>query len=173
MTRHFALASIVSGLVGGLLGAGVMSAGHALLAANKDKDVAAAAEDDDATLKVAGRVSELVRDRPLAESEKPMAGPLVHYGFGAAMGLLYGTTAVAMPIVTAGAGAVFGGAVWLGAHATVVPALGLARSPLREPLSKEARELVLHLAYGLTVGLVHRAAITMHLRHVWRRPVRP
>ena len=158
MNAHFALASIVGGLVGGLLGAGVMSAGHALLAGNDDEGVAAA-KDEDATLKVAGRVSELVRDRPLAESEKPMAGQLVHYGFGAAMGLLYGSTAVAMPIVTAGAGAAFGGAVWLAAHATVVPALGLARSPLREAPSKELRELVLHLAYGLTVGLVHRVAI--------------
>ena len=36
-----------------------------------------------------------------------------------------------------------------GAHAVVVPALGLARSPLRQPVSKEAVEFVLHLAYGI------------------------
>jgi len=46
-----------------------------------------------------------------------------------------------------------------GAHAVVVPALGLARSPLRRPVSKEAVEFVLHLAYGIAVGLVWRAAI--------------
>jgi hypothetical protein len=32
--------------------------------------------------------------------------------------------------------------------------LGLARSPFREPASKEALEFVLHLAYGVTVGPV-------------------
>ena len=46
-----------------------------------------------------------------------------------------------------------------GAHAVVVPALGLARSPLRRRVSKEAVEFVLHLAYGIAVGLVWRAAI--------------
>jgi putative membrane protein len=154
MFREGTLArGIVAGLVGGLLGAGVMSAGHALLAPKEP------AGGEDATLKVARRASELVRHRPLAESEKPVAGHLVHYGFGATMGALYGTAAAVAPVVTVGAGAGFGVAVWLGAHAIVVPALGLAPSPLREPRGKEALELVLHVAYGVTLGLVHRAAV--------------
>jgi len=83
----------------------------------------------------------------------------VHYGFGATMGALYGAAAAVTPVVTIGAGTAYGAAVWLGAHAIVVPALGLARSPLREPPGKEALELVLHLAYGVAVGLVHRAVV--------------
>jgi uncharacterized membrane protein YagU involved in acid resistance len=158
--RRAAVASVVGGLVGGLIGAAVMSAGHAVLTTIVGREPApAATQEEDATVKVADRLSRMVRGRALAESEKPAAGNAVHYGFGAAMGLLYGAAAVAFPAVTVGAGAGFGIAVWLGAHAIVVPALGLARSPLQQPLSKEAIEFVLHIAYGITVGLVRRGAV--------------
>jgi putative membrane protein len=158
--RRAALASIVGGLVGGLIGAGVMSAGHAAITTVMGREPAsAAAQEEDATVKVADRLSRAARGRPLDPSEKPVAGHVVHYGFGAAMGLLYGAAAVAVPAVTVASGAAFGAAVWLGAHAIVVPALGLARSPLQQPLSKEAIELILHVAYGLTVGLVRRGAV--------------
>ena len=50
----------------------------------------------------------------------------------------------------------FGVAVWLGAHVVMVPALGLADPPMRQPLGKEAEELGLHLAYGSTTELVRR-----------------
>ena len=162
MTRRAAVTSVIGGLLGGLLGAGVMTAGHALVTGIGGKDAAPSvnqAADDDATVKVATRVSQLVRHRPLAPSEKARAGDLVHYGFGATMGALYGAAAAVTPVVTIGAGTAYGGAVWLGAHAIVVPALGLARSPLREPPGKEALELVLHLAYGVAVWLVHRAVV--------------
>jgi putative membrane protein len=158
--RRAALASVVGGLLGGLIGAGVMSAGHAVLTTMAGRDPApAATQEEDATVKVADHLSRTVRGRPLDPSEKPAAGHVVHYGFGAVMGLLYGAAAVAVPAVTVGAGTGFGVAVWLGAHAIVVPALGLARSPLQQPLSKEAIELILHIAYGLTVGLGRRGAV--------------
>jgi putative membrane protein len=162
-SRSAVVVSIVGGLVGGLIGAGVMSAGHALstriAAGDRDAAPPSAEREDDATVKVAGALSRVARRRPLSESEKATAGHLVHYGFGATMGALYGAAALVQPAVTAGVGAGFGAAVWLGAHAIVVPALGLARSPLHEPVGKEARELILHLAYGVTVGLVWKAVV--------------
>ena len=156
------LASLVGGLVGGLIGAGVMSAGHALVtrvAGDGGAPPASREQDEDSTVKVAQGVSRVARGRPLADHEKPMAGHLVHYGFGASMGLLYGAAAAVHPGVTIGAGAGFGAAVWLGAHVVAVPALGLANSPLREPPAKELRELVLHLAYGVALGLVWKTAV--------------
>jgi uncharacterized membrane protein YagU involved in acid resistance len=156
------VASVAGGLVGGLLGAAVMSAGHAVMSPLIVRDAPPRSDDaraEDSTVTVADTLSTLVRKRPLVESEKPLAGQLVHYGFGAAMGLVYGVGAVVSRVVTLGMGIGFGAAVWAGAHATVVPALGLAPSPLREPLAKEALELLLHLAYGLTVGVVHRVAV--------------
>jgi hypothetical protein len=152
---------IVGGLIGGLIGAGVMSAGHALLTkiAGDGAAPAASGQEEDATVKVADQLSRTVRGRPLSEPEKPVAGHLVHYGFGATMGALYGGAAAVQPAVTIGAGAGFGAAVWLGAHAIVVPTLGLARSPVQEPRGKELRELILHLAYGIAVGLVWKAVV--------------
>ena len=135
-----------------------MSAGHALLAKHVSSP-STQANEEDATIKVAERVSKLVRRRPVAESEKPVAGHLTHSGFGAAMGVLYGLAAAATPVVTIGAGAGFGAAVWLGAHVIVVPMLGLARSPWREPARREALEFALHIIYGVTLGLVHRAVV--------------
>jgi len=157
------LASVVGGLVGGLIGAGVMSAGHALIintiAGDRASQPANEEHDEDATVKVADRIALAVRGQPLAESEKSAAANVVHYSFGAAMGALYGGAAAVSPAVSIGAGAGFGIAVWLGAHAIVVPALGLARSPLRAPPGKEVPELILHLAYGVTVGLVQKLAL--------------
>ena len=160
--EHSVVVSLVGGLLGGLIGAGVMSAGHALitlLAGDAPAPSASREQEEDSTVKVAEHVSRVVRGRPLSDHEKPTAGHLVHYGFGASMGLLYGAAAAVHPAATAGAGAGFGAAVWLGAHVIAVPTLGLARSPLREPLGKEARELVLHLVYGLALGLVWRALV--------------
>jgi putative membrane protein len=155
-------ASVVGGLVGGLIGAAVMSAGHALittLAGDGPGQPAKGDQEEDATVKVADRFSRTLRGRPLASHEKTAASHLVHYGFGAVMGTVFGAAACVLPAVAVGAGTGFGAAVWLGAHATVVPALGLAPSSLREPPAKEARELILHLAYGVTVALVRKAAV--------------
>ena len=156
------VASVVGGVVGGLIGAGVMSAGHALfttIAGDAPDQPAKGDQEEDATVKVADRFSRTLRGRPLAAHEKAAASRFVHYGFGAVMGALYGAAASVSPAVAVGAGTAFGTAVWLGAHVTVVPALGLAPSPLREPPGKEARELILHLAYGVTVALVRKAAV--------------
>ena len=161
LSRNALLASVAGGLVGGLIGAGVMSAGHTLLARithdQRDEDRKDEDQEEDATIKVADRLSRAVRRRPLASHETPAAANLVHYGFGAAMGAVYGAAAAVAPATTVGVGLGFGASVWLGAHAIVVPALGLARSPVREAPGKEGRELMLHLAYGVTVELVRRA----------------
>ena len=47
-------------------------------------------EKEDATMKVAGKGAE-VAGYNLSHEEKKKAAPIVHYGFGTAMGALYGT----------------------------------------------------------------------------------
>src|SRR5947209_122717 len=44
-------------------------------------------EDEDATMKMAAKVGETILGRSLTEEEKQKAGPIVHFGFGAAMAL--------------------------------------------------------------------------------------
>jgi putative membrane protein len=148
---------IAGGLLGGLAGAGAMSAAHTLVAPPRPTE----AEEPDATVKVADRLSRAVRRRPLARAEEPAAATAVHYGFGAAMGALYGALTTMAPGLAASGGLGFGAAVWLGAHATVVPALGLARSPLRRPAGQEALELGLHLLYGVTTEVIRRLTVAV------------
>jgi putative membrane protein len=143
------------GFVGGLLAAGAMSFAHRLVADLLPNAEAPEQPADDPTVKVASQALRLV-GRPLAEADKPVAGNIVHYGFGAVIGCVYGAVAEVVPRVTAALGLPFGVAVWLGAHVIAVPALGLAEPPTRQPVGKEAEELGLHLIYGLTTELVRR-----------------
>jgi uncharacterized membrane protein YagU involved in acid resistance len=146
------LRGALAGLVGGLLAAGAMSLAHRLVG---DMIPKPAQQQEDSTVKVASQALRLV-GRTLAEHEKPLAGTIVHYAFGAGVGAVYGAVAKLVPLVTVAFGLPFGIAVWLGAHVIMVPALGLAEPPTRQPLGKEAHELGLHLVYGAVTELVRR-----------------
>jgi len=115
--------------------------------------------DDDATIRTANAVSELVLHHHLAKSEKEKAGAVVHYAFGVSSGAIYGAVAEVMPAATVCEGTAFGAAVWLIADEGIVPALGLSRKPTDYPLSIHAHSFVSHLVYGLTTELVRRAML--------------
>jgi uncharacterized membrane protein YagU involved in acid resistance len=146
---------IIAGLVGGVLGAGAMSLAHHLM----PRPSTPAREGEDATLKAADALMRRLAGRSLPESQRPLASELVHYGFGAAVGALYGGVAALTPRATLAWGTLFGAAVWLGAHVITVPALGLAASPARRPPAEEAPELGMHLLYGAVTELTRRILI--------------
>jgi uncharacterized membrane protein YagU involved in acid resistance len=112
---------------------------------------------DDATVKTANRISEGVAGRALTSEEKKVAGPLIHYVFGSAMGAVYGALAEAAPATTRGWGLPFGTALWLGADEVAVPALKLAKPPAEYAASTHASALAAHLVYGATAEGVRRA----------------
>lgn len=124
--------------------------------ARQQKPPAEQQQDEDATVKVADGIARRLLHRPLPKAQKPLAGNLVHYAFGASVGALYGGVAAVVPRVTAAVGLPFGFAVWLGAHVITVPALGLAEPPTRRPRSQEGLEFVLHLVYGAVTEFVRR-----------------
>ena len=113
--------------------------------------------DDDATMRTANALSELVLHHHLAKSEKHKAGAIVHYGFGVSTGAFYGAIAEVMPAATLCEGTAFGAAVWLIADEGLVPAIGLSRKPTDYPLSVHTHAFAAHLVYGLTTELVRRA----------------
>jgi uncharacterized membrane protein YagU involved in acid resistance len=130
---------ILAGVVAGLAGAGAMSLVHKGLTAISPPPSPASAEqakEEDSTVKVADGVMRLVLQRPLPEDKKPLAGTLVHYGFGAGVGAVYGGVAAVVPRVTVGLGLPFGVVVWLGAHVIMVPP---SASPRRPPAGRSAR----------------------------------
>lgn len=154
---------VIAGLVGGTIAAGAMSVVHRGLTeigvrARQQKPRADQPQNEDATVKVADGIARWLLQRPLPKEQKPLAGTLVHYAFGASVGALYGGVAALVPRVTVAVGLPFGFTVWLGAHVITVPTLGLAEPPTRRPRSQEGLEFVLHLVYGAVTEVVRRLA---------------
>ena len=151
----------IAGLAGGVIAAGAMSLAHKgvggfIAGTSPPAPGGEVQASEDATVKVADGLTGWLVNRPLPEDRKPLAASIVHYAFGAGVGGFYGGVAEAWPRVTMLLGLPFGVGVWLGAHVIAVPALGLAAPPTRQPSSKEALELFLHLVYGAVTEGVRR-----------------
>ena len=117
-------------------------------------------EKEDATMKAAGKVAELAGQR-LSHQDKKKAGPLVHFGFGTAMGAVYGLTHEAAPRelqkldpVSSGTG--YGTALFLAADEAALPALGLAGKPSKTPISTHIYGLASHLVYGVVAAFLFK-----------------
>jgi putative membrane protein len=140
-------ASMAAGALGGLLGSWVMNQFQGVVKRAKKNG----REEEPATVQTAEMVSDAVLDRPLSSEEKQVAGPAVHYVFGALVGAVYGGLAETAPRATMCAGMGYGAAVWLLADEVAVPAAGLSRSPLKTSAVKHLEALASHLVYGLTM----------------------
>jgi len=111
---------------------------------------------EDSTVKTASAVSQGIFHHELTPQQKKIAGPAVHYGFGASIATFYGATVEILPVLRTGWGMPFGVAVWLGAHVMTVPALGLSEPVTRSTPRREAVEFGGHLVYGAVVESVRR-----------------
>jgi hypothetical protein len=113
---------------------------------------------EDATMKAADKIAETVTGgRHLTHEQRETGGPIVHYGFGALMGGLYGGLAEYADFTKAGFGTTFGAALFAGADLFGVPAAGLGQWPTEYPVSSLANPFAAHLVYGATTELVRRA----------------
>lgn len=112
----------------------------------------------DATMKAADALTAAATGgQHLSLEGKQKGGPIVHYGFGALMGALYGGLAEYSSTVRTGLGTGFGTALFAGADLVAVPALHLS-PPLREfPAKSLASPFTAHLVYGATTELLRRA----------------
>jgi putative membrane protein len=113
-------------------------------------------EHDNAAVRAGTAVAEFVFDIKLTRKEKELAGAVAHYAMGATSGAIYGVAAELTPAATSGVGLPFGAAVWAIADETVVPALGLSKSPTEYPLSIHAYAFASHLVFGLASEVVRR-----------------
>ncbi len=120
-------------------------------------------ESDDATVQLAQRVAHVL-GHELGPREKKIAGPLVHYAFGATVGAIYGELAEKDRGVSKASGVPFGAAVWLVADEIMVPALGLAQGPTAYPPSVHLQALGAHLVYGATTEWVRRGLLAVMCR---------
>lgn len=167
------LKGAAAGLVAGIAGAWAMNQFHAAVsAASSSPDDASqrggmqepgdaqAAEKGEqqggepSTVLAAEAVSRGLFDHELTEREQRIAGPLMHYGFGAVTGAAYGAAVEAWPALRAGGGTAYGVAVWLTADELAVPGLGLSEPPTQHPLSTHLSGLGAHLVFGAVVESV-------------------
>ena len=107
------------------------------------------------------QVAQKIAGRELTEPEKASAGTAVHYGYGAAMGALYGGLTELLPSVGMGLGIPYATAMWLFGDEIAVSALGLGK-PVKETTPAEhATGFASHLVYGITLDISRRV-----LRHI-------
>jgi len=144
---------LLAGAVGGLIACFAMSQFHSafqnLEPSDQDKQ-------EDSTVKTASAVSRRIFHHQLTPQQKKIAGPAVHYGFGASIATFYGAAVEFLPVLRTGWGMPLGVAVWLGAHVITVPALGLSEPVTRSTPRREAVEFGAHLVYGAVVESIRR-----------------
>lgn len=145
-----------AGAAGGLLGAWTMNRFQAGLAKLQPKQTAG--REEQAAVKAAEQVFRTVTGHGLTRRQKKTAGPLVHYGFGALIGTVYGMLAARAPAVKTAAGTLYGTAVWLVADEIGAPATRLSKPPGKIPFSKHLAALASRVVYGLTVEGVRWAS---------------
>jgi uncharacterized membrane protein YagU involved in acid resistance len=148
---------LAAGATGGLVASYAMSLFHSAWAKLVQPPTT---EGPDSTVRTANAITCALVHHDLTAGQQRIAGPLVHYLFGTAVGAVYGSGVELLPAVSTGFGLPFGTAVWLGADVTAVPALGLSGSPPNRPLADKAGEFAAHLVYG---------AVTDAVRHLLRR----
>lgn len=93
----------------------------------------------------------------LTVPERVRVQQLIHYGFGAGLGVVYSATASRWPAVSRGRGALAGLAIYAGTHASVLPALGIQQPPWRIAPAAVAWESTSHVVFGTALEGLRRA----------------
>jgi putative membrane protein len=135
----------LAGTVGGLAGAAAKAAAEAVYPPRTQGQIPPPAV-------LVNRIS----DRPLSEAEEEASVQVIHWGFGALVGGVYGAAAEYMPAVTGRLGASFGLTVCGITHAATLPLMGLTEKPEDQPLRESGSEVVTHAIYGVTTEVVRR-----------------
>jgi uncharacterized membrane protein YagU involved in acid resistance len=81
-----------------------------------------------------------------------------HFGYGAAVGSLFGAFAPRDPVRGAAAGAGFGLLVWTVSYLGVMPALDLHPPATKEPPGRNGLMIAAHLVWGAALGALASGA---------------
>lgn len=105
----------------------------------------------------AARKAGVEPSRDLDEQERVGLTMLAHFGYGAAVGALYGPMAPkSLPASILG-GVGWGLAVWAGSYLGLLPALNLLSPATRHPARRNALMIAAHVVWGAATGvLVHQ-----------------
>jgi uncharacterized membrane protein YagU involved in acid resistance len=93
----------------------------------------------------------------LTVSQRLRAQQVIHYGMGAGLGVAYNAAARRWPAASLGRGTLAGFAIYVGAHGSLLPALGVQRPPWRLSPSAVAWEATSHLVFGVALETARSA----------------
>jgi putative membrane protein len=82
---------------------------------------------------------------------------VIHYGTGAGLGVAYNAAARRWPAASLGRGTLAGLAIYVGAHGSLLPVLGVQRPPWRLAPSAVAWESTSHLVFGAALEAARSA----------------
>jgi hypothetical protein len=154
---------LLFGAIAGATAAWAMNQFQTLLSKATQTTLANSANDEPpaegATMKAADRIAPVAQFHPLSKDEKDIAGPVLHYAFGTAMGALYGLTTEYFPEARAGFGTIFGTLIFALADETAIPLAGFSTKPIEYPVSSHLRALASHIVYGASAEAVRSTLI--------------
>ena len=107
-------------------------------------------------MKTAAAIARKILGKELTIEQKQKLGPVVHYGFGAVMGAIYGGMKEEFDNTSLGWGTAFGSALFVAADEAAIPLLGLGANPVESPLSTHLYAWSSHLVYGAALESVRR-----------------
>lgn len=164
--QQHVIRGVLAGVAGGLAASWVMNEFSSTLGKQlsevvetpeEQQELAAQSDGEDATMKAADKITEVVTGgRHLTHEQREAGGPIVHYAFGALAGGVYGALAEYTDAASAGFGTTFGGLLFASADLLAVPAFKLGAWPNEYPVSSLVNPLAAHLVYGMTTELVRR-----------------
>jgi uncharacterized membrane protein YagU involved in acid resistance len=105
---------------------------------------------------IVGRAASALGHRRVTDEQRVRAQHVIHYAFGAGLGVAYSGVAERWPAATRGGGTLAGLAIYAGSHGSVLPALGIQRPPWRLAPAAVAWESTSHLLFGLALETARR-----------------
>jgi hypothetical protein len=146
--------ALTLGVGAGVIGTGFMTAWQEIAARlRRSMTVKHMAGEEDpwqrapAPAQVGRRLVQLAFRRDVPSERIPLFTNAVHWGFGTAMGAVYGLAQGTVRGRPAVRGPLFGLGVWAQSYATLVP-MGLYEPPWRYPAKTIAKDVSYHLVYG-------------------------
>lgn len=117
--------------------------------------------DDPATVKAADSAKRLVTGDGVTQKHREMAGSIVHYASGVALGVGYALAARRWPQTTTGFGLAYGVGVATLLDDAAVPAFGWGPSPTDTAPATHAYGLASHAVFGLALEGTRRAVVEL------------
>lgn len=89
------------------------------------------------------------------DNEERLGAAIVsHFGYGAAMGVIYGLISKRIPLPYLLKGTLFGLVVWVASYLGLLPALRISQSADEEPVRRNLLMIAAHIVWGSTTGII-------------------